>query len=86
MPLLKDHLNKFPWQMGSLWHHFHNYNDYKTSDIQIHKMHKQKGWVVWCFHLLHEVFEIWPLLTPNWKCLPHLAREQPSRGESLSCT
>jgi len=25
----------------------------------MHRMHKQRGWVVWCFHLLHEVIKIW---------------------------
>jgi hypothetical protein len=41
----------------------------------MHKMHEQKRWVVWCLHLLHEVLEIWPLLTSNWRHLPRLVKE-----------
>jgi hypothetical protein len=44
----------------------------------MHKMHKQKGWVIWCPYLLHEIFEIWPFLTLNWRCLPRLVEKQPS--------
>ncbi len=46
--------------MGWPWHCHHNYSDYKIKEIEMHRMHKQRGWVVWCPHLLHEVFEIWP--------------------------
>jgi hypothetical protein len=35
----------------------------------MHMMHEQKGWIVGCFHLLHKVLKIWPLLTPNFKHL-----------------
>ncbi len=63
----KGSLWQVPWQMGSLWHHFHNYDDYKTREIQMHKMGEQKRWIVWHFHLLHEILELWPFLTPNWK-------------------
>jgi hypothetical protein len=42
-PFPRDHLNGFTWQIGWLWHHLHNYSDYKTKEIQMHKMHKQKG-------------------------------------------
>jgi len=59
----KDHLVESPWQMGWLWHHLHDYNDYKTKETWMHKMHKQRGWIVWCPHMLHKVLEIWPLLT-----------------------
>jgi hypothetical protein len=52
----------------------------------MHKMHEQRGWVVWCPHLLHEFLEIWPLLTLNWKRLLFLVEKQPSRGEGLRCT
>jgi hypothetical protein len=31
-PPLKDHLDKSPWQMGWLWHHFHDYDDCKTKE------------------------------------------------------
>jgi hypothetical protein len=60
-------------------------DDYKVREIQMHKMCKQRGWVAWCLHLLHKVFEIWPLLTLDWKHLPCLAREQPSRCKGLRC-
>jgi hypothetical protein len=60
-------------------------DDCKIREIQMHKMHKQRGWVAWCLHLLHEVLEIWPLLTPNWKHFPRLAREQPNQGKGLRC-
>jgi hypothetical protein len=86
VPFLRDHLDKFPWQMGWPWHRLHNYNDYKTRDIQMHRMHNQKGWIIWCPHLLHEVLEIWPLLTPNWKHLPHPIEKKPSWGEGPRCT
>jgi hypothetical protein len=71
--------------MGWLWHCLHNYDDYKIEENQMHKMHVQKGWVVWCFHLLYEVLEIWPPLELNWRCLQCLARKQPSWGEGLGC-
>jgi len=74
---------KWSWYMDWLWHHFHNYDDYKTKEIQMHRMHKQKGWIIWCPHLLHEVFEIWPFLTLNWRCLPCSIEEQFSWGEGL---
>ncbi len=83
---LKDHFDGFPWQMRWIWHHFHDYDDCKIGETQIHKIHEQKEWVVWCPHLLHEVLEIWPLLAPNWRCLAHLVKKQPSRGEGLRCT
>jgi len=54
--------------MGWLQHCLHNYNDYKTWEIQMHKMHKQREWIIWCFYLLHKVLEMWPLLTLNWRC------------------
>jgi hypothetical protein len=63
----KDHLDESPWQMGWLWHHFHDYDDYKTKETWIHRMHKQKGWIVWCPHLLHEVLEIWSLFYTELK-------------------
>ncbi len=45
-------------------------------NIQMHRMHEQRGCVVWCFHLLHKVLEIWPLLTSNiWKHSPCPLRE-----------
>jgi hypothetical protein len=28
--------------------------------------------------LLHEVIEIWPILTLNWMCLPHVTKKQPN--------
>jgi hypothetical protein len=28
-------------------------------------MHEQRKWIIWCPHLLHEVLEIWPILTLN---------------------
>jgi hypothetical protein len=40
----------------------------------MHKMYKQKGWIIWCPHLLHKVLKIWPILTSNWKHLPCLAK------------
>jgi hypothetical protein len=36
---LKDHLDVSQWQMGWLWHHLHDYNDYKIEEIQMHRMH-----------------------------------------------
>jgi len=45
MPFQKDHLDEFPWQIGWLWPHLHNYGDYKTRDTQMNKMHEQKGWI-----------------------------------------
>ncbi len=48
-------------------------------------MHKQKGWIIWCFHLFHKVFEIWSLFTSNWKHWPHPTKEQPNRGEGPRC-
>jgi hypothetical protein len=76
MPFQKDQLNKFSWQKGWLWHHLDGYNVYKTGGIQMHRMHKQRGWIAWSLHMLHEVLEIWPLLTPNWKHLPCLTKKQ----------
>jgi hypothetical protein len=84
--LRRDHLDESSWQMVWLWHHIHDYDDHKTNEIQMHKMHKQRGWVIWCPYLLHEVLEIWPFLTMNWRRLPCLIEEQPSQGESLGCT
>jgi hypothetical protein len=86
MPFLGDHLDKFPWQMGWPWHRFHDYSDYKTREIQMYRMHKQRWWITWCPHLLHEVLEVWPRLTLNWKHLPHPIEKQPSRGEGPKCT
>jgi hypothetical protein len=83
---LKDHLDESPWQMGWLWHHFHDYNDYKIEEARMHKMHEQKGWIVWCPHLLHEVLKICPFFTLNWKCLPCEVEKQPSWGEGLGYT
>ncbi len=79
-PPSKDHLDESPWQMGWLWHHLHGYNDYKTKETWMHKMHEQRGWIVWCPHLLHEVLQIWPFLTLNWRRLLPLVEEQPSLG------
>jgi hypothetical protein len=81
----KNHLDESLWHMGWLWHHIHNYDDCKIDEIQMHKMHEQMGWVIWCPHSLHEVFEIWPFLTLNWKRLPRPIEKQPSRGESPRC-
>jgi hypothetical protein len=68
-----------PWWVpmadGWLWHQFHNYDVYKIEETWMHIMHEQRGWVVWCPHLLHKVFEIRPFLTLNWKRLPHLAKK-----------
>jgi hypothetical protein len=50
----------------------------------MHRMKKQKGWVIWRPHLFHKVFKIWPILTSNWKHLPHLARKQSNKGEGPS--
>jgi len=72
--------------MGWLWHHLQDYNDYKTKEIQMHRMHEQRGWVIWCPHLLHKVLQIWPFLTLNWKHLPRPIKEQPNWGEGLGCT
>jgi hypothetical protein len=69
--------------MGWLWYHL---QDYKTKEIQMHRMHEQRGWVVGCPHLLHKVLEIWPFLTLNWKRLPRPTKEQTSWGEGLGCT
>jgi hypothetical protein len=33
VPISRDHLDKFPWQMGWLQHYFHDYDDYKTKEI-----------------------------------------------------
>jgi len=30
-----------------LWHHLHDYDDYKIKDTWMHRMHEQKGWIVW---------------------------------------
>jgi len=65
MPFLRDHLNETLWHMGWVQHHLHDYDDCKTMEIQMHRMHVQRGWFVWCHHLLHKVLKIWPLLTPN---------------------
>jgi len=61
----KYHLGKFPWKMGWLWHHLHDYDDCTIEETQMHRMHEQRRWIIWCPHLLHEVLEIWPLLTLN---------------------
>ncbi len=78
---LRDHFDRFPWQMGWLWHHLHDYDECKIEETQMHKMHGQKGWITWCLHLLHEIFEIWHWidteLTLNWKLLPHLTKKTP---------
>jgi hypothetical protein len=66
---------QIPMVNGWLWHHFHNYNDCKTEEFQMHKMHEQRGWIIWCPHLLREILEIWHLSTLNWKHLPCLAKE-----------
>jgi hypothetical protein len=84
--LPRDHLDKLPWQRGWLWHHLHDYDGCKIRETLMHIIHKQRGWITWCFHPLHEDLEIWPLLTSNWRCLPCLTRKQPSRGEGLGCT
>jgi hypothetical protein len=75
MSFPRDHIDGFPGQMGQLWYCFHGYGDYKIKENQMHKIHEQKGLVVLCPHQLHEVFEIWPFLTLNWKHSPHLTRE-----------
>ncbi len=80
-----DHLNKSLWQMGWLWHHLHDYNDYNIKETQMHRMHEQKGWIIWCPHLRHKVLEIWPLLTLNWRCFPCPTKEQPNQGEGPWC-
>jgi hypothetical protein len=82
---LMDHLDGFPWQMGWLWHRLHDYDDYKIREIQMHMMHKQKGRIVGCFHLLHKVFKIWPLLTPNFRHLRCLVEEERSWVEGPRC-
>ncbi len=51
----------------------------------MHKMHEQKRWIIWCPHLLHKVFEMWPLLTPNWRHSPHPIKKQPNWGEAPNC-
>jgi len=81
----KDHFTESPWEMKWVWHDLHDYDDYKTKETWMHKMHEQRGWVVWCPHLLHKVFRIWPFLTLNWKCFSHLIEEQPNQGEGLGC-
>ncbi len=48
MSLPKDHLDEFPWEMGWLWPCIYDYNEYKTRETQMHKMHEQRGWIVWC--------------------------------------
>jgi len=78
VPPLKDHVDKSVWQMGWLWHHFCDYDKYKIEEIQMHKMHEQRGWIVWCPHLQHKVLEIWPFLTLYWRRLPHPIEEQPN--------
>jgi hypothetical protein len=60
----KDDPYKSPWQMGWLWHHLHDFDDCKAKETRMHKMHEQRGWVIWCPHLLH-VLEIRPFLTLN---------------------
>jgi len=85
-PPPNDHLDKFQWQTRWLQHHLYDYDDYKTKEIQMNRMHEQKGWVIWCSHLLHKVLEIWPLSTLNWKCLPHPTKKQPNEGEGPRCT
>ncbi len=85
VPFPRVHLNGFPWQRGWLQHHHQDYDGCKIRETQMHRMHEQMGWVAWCLHLLHVVFEIWPLLTLNWKCLPCLVRKQPNQGEGLGC-
>ncbi len=62
--------NNAPPKGSPMWHHLHDYGDYKTRKTQMHKMREQRGWIVWCLHMLHKILEIWPLLTPDWKCLP----------------
>jgi hypothetical protein len=52
----------------------------------MHRMHEQRGWVIWCPHLLHKVLEIWPFYTLNWKYLPCPTQEQTSQGEGPRCT
>jgi len=78
--------SQVPIAKGMIVTFLHGYDDYKTRETQMHKMHEQRGWVVWCSHLLHKVLEIWPLLTPNWRHLPCLIGEQPNWGEGLRCT
>jgi len=78
------HLNEFLWCMGWPWHCHYGYNYYKTKDIQMHKMYKQKGWIIWCPHLLQKVLKIWPILASNWKHLPCHAKEQFNKGEAPS--
>ncbi len=62
MPPLKYHFDESPCQMGWLWHHLPDYNDYKIKDIQMHIMHEQRGWVVWCPHVLHKVEHLQPYI------------------------
>jgi len=83
--LLMDHLDGFPWQMRWVWYRLHDYNDYKTREIQMHRMHEKRWQVVWCFHLLHKVLKILPLLTLNYKHLQCLVKEQPNRVEGPRC-
>jgi hypothetical protein len=80
MPLLKHLITMLSLLYGFLRlgflpflnHHniyLHEYNDFKIRETQLHKMHEQNKWVVWCLHLLHEVLEIWHLLRSNWRHL-----------------
>jgi len=68
----KAHLDESPWHMRWLWHHIHNYDDCKIDEIQMHKMHEQMGWVIWCPHLLHEVLKY----DPFWHWIENVCHVQ----------
>jgi len=53
--------------MEWLRHHHHDYNGHKIKETQMHRMHEQKGWIVWCPHLLLEILEIWPPIDTKLK-------------------
>jgi hypothetical protein len=79
MSLPKDHLDRFPWQRGWLWHHLHNYGDCKKGRFKC----MNKG------DELHDVpthyTKFLKYLTPNWGHLQHLVREQFNQGEGPRC-
>jgi hypothetical protein len=52
----KDYFDEFSYQMGWLSSCFHDYDDCKTKDTQMHRMHEQKGWVDWCPHFITQSF------------------------------
>jgi len=87
VPPPKDHLDKFPWQMGRLWHHLHNYNDYKIKKTWMHIMHKTKrmscmmsphvAWSFWnmtFFDIESKVFAMfsWRTIQLGWRSRVHL--------------